>query len=80
MTILIFNENYNKIAILQISIIKIFFIFFIFFQEHNTFKLMFDTPGSQVNREISAVIAFDIINNNVTALFQSAGNSLIAKG
>lgn len=41
---------------------------------------MFDTPGSQVNREISAVITFDIINNNVTALFHSAGNSLVAKG
>ncbi|XP_012534919.2 uncharacterized protein LOC105835859 [Monomorium pharaonis] len=49
-------------------------------QDYNTFKLMFDTPGSQVNREISAVINFDIINNNVTALFHSAGNSLIAKG
>ncbi|EGI63145.1 Apolipophorin [Acromyrmex echinatior] len=49
-------------------------------QEYSTFKLMFDTPGSQVNREISAVITFDIINNNVTALFHSAGNSLIAKG
>jgi len=52
----------------------------ILFQEYSTFKLMFDTPGSQVNREISAVITFDIINNNVTALFHSAGNSLIAKG
>lgn len=49
-------------------------------EEYNTFKLMFDTPGSQVNREISAVITFDIINNNVTALFHSAGNSMIAKG
>ncbi|XP_024879673.1 uncharacterized protein LOC112459670 [Temnothorax curvispinosus] len=49
-------------------------------QEFSTFKLMFDTPGSQVNREISAVVTFDTINNNVTALFHSAGNSLIAKG
>ncbi|XP_025989321.2 uncharacterized protein LOC105195312 [Solenopsis invicta] len=49
-------------------------------EKYNTLKLMFDTPGSQVNREISAVIIFDIINNNVSALFHSAGNSLIAKG
>jgi len=41
---------------------------------------MFDTPGSQVNRKISAIVDFDIINNNVTALIHSAGNSLIAKG
>jgi len=41
---------------------------------------MFDTPGSQINREISATVAFDILNNNVTILLQSAGNSLIAKG
>lgn len=52
----------------------------IFFQEHNTFKLMFDTPGSQINREISAIVAFDVIKNNVTVLLHSAGNSLIAKG
>ncbi|XP_029160980.1 apolipophorins isoform X2 [Nylanderia fulva] len=49
-------------------------------QNHSTFKFMFDTPGSQVNREISATVDFDIINNNVTALIHSAGNSLIAKG
>lgn len=49
-------------------------------EEHSTFKLMFDTPGSQVKREMSAVVIFDIINNNVTALLHSAGNSLIAKG
>lgn len=41
---------------------------------------MFDTPGSQVNREISATVTFDILNNNVTVLLHSAGNSLIAKG
>nr|XP_012235380.1 PREDICTED: uncharacterized protein LOC105679739 [Linepithema humile] len=49
-------------------------------QEHSTFKLMFDTPGSQVNREISATVTFDILNNNVTVLLHSAGNSVIAKG
>ncbi|XP_070169221.1 uncharacterized protein Apoltp isoform X2 [Polyergus mexicanus] len=49
-------------------------------QKHSTFKVIFDTPGSQVNREISAIVDFDIINNNVTALIHSAGNSLIAKG
>lgn len=49
-------------------------------QEHSTFKLMFDTPGSQVKRELSATVIFDIINNNVTALVHSTGNSLVAKG
>ncbi|XP_025074116.1 uncharacterized protein LOC105427375 [Pogonomyrmex barbatus] len=49
-------------------------------QEFNKFKLMFDTPDSQVNREISAIVTFDIINHDIIALFHSAGNSLIAKG
>ncbi|EFN78662.1 Apolipophorins [Harpegnathos saltator] len=49
-------------------------------QEHSTLKLMFNTPGSQVDRELSAIVTFDMINNNVTVLVHSAGNSLIAKG
>ncbi|EZA49996.1 Apolipophorins [Ooceraea biroi] len=49
-------------------------------EEFSIFKLMFDTPGSQVNREISATVTFDIKTNNVTVLLHSAGNSLIAKG
>lgn len=49
-------------------------------QEYSTFRLMFDTPGSQINRELSAIVTFDMTNSNVTLLLHSAGNSLIAKG
>jgi hypothetical protein len=49
-------------------------------EEYSIFKLMFDTPGSQVNREMSATVTFDIKTNNVSVLLHSAGNSLIAKG
>jgi len=41
---------------------------------------MFDTPGSQVSREMSATVTFDIKTNNVSVLLHSAGNFLIAKG
>ncbi|XP_014467442.1 PREDICTED: uncharacterized protein LOC106740686 [Dinoponera quadriceps] len=49
-------------------------------REHNMLKLMFDTPGSQVNRELSAIVDFDTINNKVNLLLHSAGNSFVAKG
>ncbi|XP_032670099.1 uncharacterized protein LOC116843644 isoform X1 [Odontomachus brunneus] len=49
-------------------------------EKHSIFRLMFDTPGSQVNRKLSATVTFDIINNNVSVLLHSTGNSLVAKG
>lgn len=42
--------------------------------------MSFDTPGSQINRELSAVVLFDAKTNNVTVLLRSAGNSLVAEG
>lgn len=53
---------------------------FVSFQESNIFKVAFDTPGSLVNRELSAMIAFDTNTHNVTVLLKSAGNSLVAEG
>ncbi|XP_043519972.1 uncharacterized protein LOC122533896 [Frieseomelitta varia] len=46
----------------------------------NIFKVAFDTPGSLVNRELSAMVAFDTNTHNVTVLLKSAGNSLVAEG
>ncbi|XP_011501595.1 PREDICTED: uncharacterized protein LOC105365190 [Ceratosolen solmsi marchali] len=46
----------------------------------STIRLAFDTPGSQMQREISATVSFDALNNNVTLLLKSKGNSLIAQG
>lgn len=43
-------------------------------------KFAFDTPGSNMRRELSATLTFDVTNNNVTLVLQSTGNSLIAKG
>ncbi|XP_012280436.1 uncharacterized protein LOC105699757 [Orussus abietinus] len=43
-------------------------------------KVAFDTPGSELKRELSATVSFDVKSRNVTVLLQSAGNSLIAKG
>ncbi|XP_015122764.1 uncharacterized protein LOC107045138 [Diachasma alloeum] len=43
-------------------------------------KLAFDTPGSKIHREASAVLMFDAPNRNVSLLLSSAGNSLVAKG
>ncbi|XP_058800590.1 uncharacterized protein LOC131669586 [Phymastichus coffea] len=49
-------------------------------ENESTIRLAFDTPGSQMQREISAMISFDALNNNVTMLLKSKGNSLIAEG
>ncbi|XP_043484877.1 apolipophorins [Leptopilina heterotoma] len=43
-------------------------------------KLAFDTPGSQMKRELSATISFNVHSNNVTLALQSASNSFLAKG
>lgn len=50
------------------------------FQNESTIRLAFDTPGSQTQREISATVSFDALDNNVTLLLKSKGNSLIAQG
>ncbi|XP_031778090.1 uncharacterized protein LOC100118388 isoform X3 [Nasonia vitripennis] len=49
-------------------------------QNESRIRLAFDTPGSQTQREISATVSFDALNNNVTLLLKSKGNSLIAQG
>ncbi|CAK9805149.1 unnamed protein product [Anthophora quadrimaculata] len=49
-------------------------------KEENIFRFAFDTPGSQVSRELSATISFDVKTHNVTVLLRSAGNSLVAEG
>nr|XP_003701542.2 PREDICTED: uncharacterized protein LOC100880818 isoform X1 [Megachile rotundata] len=49
-------------------------------KEENLFKVAFDTPGSQVNRELSATVSFDVQTHNVTVLLRSAGNSIVAEG
>nr|QGV11544.1 Vg4 [Tetrastichus brontispae] len=49
-------------------------------ENESTIRVAFDTPGSQTQREISAMISFDALNNNVTMLLKSKGNSLIAQG
>ncbi|XP_076620317.1 apolipoprotein lipid transfer particle [Colletes latitarsis] len=49
-------------------------------EKQNIFKVMFDTPGSQVNRELSATVSFDEKTHNVTVLLRSAGNSIVAEG
>ncbi|XP_026671389.1 uncharacterized protein LOC108627461 isoform X2 [Ceratina calcarata] len=49
-------------------------------KEENLFRVAFDTPGSQVNRELSATVSFDAKTHNVTVLLRSAGNSLVAEG
>ncbi|XP_011308401.1 uncharacterized protein Apoltp isoform X2 [Fopius arisanus] len=46
----------------------------------STIKLAFDTPGSKIHREASAVLTFDAPTRNVSLLLSSAGNSLVAKG
>ncbi|XP_063971909.1 uncharacterized protein LOC135159796 [Diachasmimorpha longicaudata] len=46
----------------------------------STVKLAFDTPGSKIHREASAILMFDAPNRNVSLLLSSAGNSLVAKG
>ncbi|XP_014226324.1 uncharacterized protein LOC106652091 isoform X2 [Trichogramma pretiosum] len=46
----------------------------------STIRVAFDTPGSQTEREISATLSFDALNNNVLLLLKSKGNSLIAQG
>lgn len=57
-----------------------FFLLFSLLQEESIVKMAFDTPGSQMNRELSATVTFGIKNHNVTVLLRSAGNSLEAKG
>ncbi|XP_034189232.2 apolipoprotein lipid transfer particle [Osmia lignaria lignaria] len=49
-------------------------------KEENVFRVAFDTPGSQVNRELSATVSFDVKTHNVTVLLRSAGNSIVAEG
>ncbi|XP_053973970.1 uncharacterized protein LOC128873939 [Hylaeus volcanicus] len=49
-------------------------------EKQNLFKIMFDTPGSQVNRELSATVSFDEGTHNALVLLRSAGNSLVAEG
>ncbi|KAG7207006.1 hypothetical protein KM043_000897 [Ampulex compressa] len=49
-------------------------------EEQSIFRVAFDTPGSRVNRELSAMVSFDVKTQNVTLLLRSAGNSVIAKG
>ncbi|KAK2581438.1 hypothetical protein KPH14_005113 [Odynerus spinipes] len=49
-------------------------------EKQSVFKVAFDTPGSQMKRELSATVSFDIQNHNVTVLLHSVGNSLVAKG
>ncbi|XP_076641857.1 apolipoprotein lipid transfer particle [Halictus rubicundus] len=49
-------------------------------EKQNIFRVAFDTPGSQVNRELSATVFFDTKSDYVTVLLRSAGNSLVAKG
>ncbi|CAL7937265.1 unnamed protein product [Xylocopa violacea] len=49
-------------------------------KEENALRIAFDTPGSRVNRELSATVSFDSKTHNVTVLLRSAGNSIVAKG
>ncbi|XP_076760898.1 apolipoprotein lipid transfer particle [Xylocopa sonorina] len=49
-------------------------------KEENVLRIAFDTPGSQVNRELSGTIFFDSNTHNVTVLLRSAGNCIVAKG
>lgn len=49
-------------------------------EKQSLFRAAFDTPGSQVNRELSATVSFDAKTNNVTVLLRSAGNSIVAEG
>ncbi|KAL2717243.1 hypothetical protein V1478_012943 [Vespula squamosa] len=49
-------------------------------EEQSVFKVAFDTPGSKMKRELSAMVSFDLKSHNVTVLLHSVGNSLIAKG
>ncbi|XP_015599666.1 uncharacterized protein LOC107269849 [Cephus cinctus] len=43
-------------------------------------RLAFDTPGSQLKRELSASVNLDVISKNITLLLRAAGSSLVAKG
>ncbi|XP_031834655.2 apolipoprotein lipid transfer particle isoform X2 [Nomia melanderi] len=49
-------------------------------EKQNVFRAAFDTPGSQVNRELSATVSFDRTSHNVTVVLRSAGNSIMAEG
>ncbi|XP_076235875.1 apolipoprotein lipid transfer particle [Calliopsis andreniformis] len=49
-------------------------------EKQNLFRVAFDTPGSQVNRELSATVSFDAKTHNVSVLLRSAGNSIVAEG
>lgn len=49
-------------------------------EKQNIFRVAFDTPGSQVNRELSATVFFDTKSDYVSVLLRSAGNSIVAKG
>lgn len=49
-------------------------------EKQNVFRVAFDTPGSQLNRRLSATVLFDTTSNYVTVVFRSAGNSIVAKG
>ncbi|KZC12617.1 Vitellogenin, partial [Dufourea novaeangliae] len=49
-------------------------------EKQNVFRIAFDTPGSQMNREISATVSFDAESHNVTVLLRSTGNSIVAEG
>lgn len=49
-------------------------------EKQNIFRVAFDTPGSQVNRELSATMFFDTKSDYVTVMLRSAGNSIVAKG
>lgn len=62
-------ENYFRLITSPVSL-----------QKQSLFRAAFDTPGSQVNRELSATVSFDAKTNNVTVLLRSAGNSIVAEG
>ena len=49
-------------------------------QNESFARVAFDTPGSQMKRELSATISFNVHSNNVTLTLQSASNSFVAKG
>lgn len=49
-------------------------------EKQNVFRVAFDTPGSQINRELSATVFFDRKSDYVNVLLRSAGNSIVAKG
>ncbi|KAI4503203.1 hypothetical protein M0802_001425 [Mischocyttarus mexicanus] len=49
-------------------------------EKQSVFKIAFGTPESQMKRELSATVSFDLKNHNVTVVLHSVGNSVIAKG